>query len=154
MAPVIPSFAGVRINSAPRCFIINFRSVLTFSGITMTHSYPRTAAVKANAIPVFPLVGSMMMLSGDNNPAFSAALIIATPIRSLTLCAGLKYSSFSTIFATPLTFNRLRRTSGVLPINSVMSLYIFMQTPSKRSSFWFLLHVFICKSILQLKLRI
>ena len=40
-------------------------------------------------MPVLPLVGSRMMVSGLIRPAFSAASIIDTPIRSFTLWAGL-----------------------------------------------------------------
>jgi hypothetical protein len=40
-------------------------------------------------MPVLPLVGSRMIVSGLIRPAFSAASIMATPIRSFTLCAGL-----------------------------------------------------------------
>jgi hypothetical protein len=40
-------------------------------------------------MPVLPLVGSTMMVSGPILPACSAASIMARPIRSLTLWAGL-----------------------------------------------------------------
>ena len=50
---------------------------------------PSAAQTKAKAMPVLPLVGSRMMVSGLIRPAFSAASIIATPMRSLTLWAGL-----------------------------------------------------------------
>ena len=40
-------------------------------------------------MPVLPLVGSTMIVSGLIFPAFSAASIIETPMRSLTLWAGL-----------------------------------------------------------------
>ncbi len=40
-------------------------------------------------MPVLPLVGSTMIVSGLIRPAFSAASIIDTPMRSFTLCAGL-----------------------------------------------------------------
>jgi hypothetical protein len=40
-------------------------------------------------MPVLPLVGSMMIVSGLIRSAFSAASIIDTPMRSFTLCAGL-----------------------------------------------------------------
>jgi hypothetical protein len=40
-------------------------------------------------MPVLPLVGSRMMVSGLILPAFSATSSMDTPIRSLTLWAGL-----------------------------------------------------------------
>ena len=40
-------------------------------------------------MPVLPLVGSRMIVSWLILPARSAASIIDTPMRSLTLCAGL-----------------------------------------------------------------
>ena len=64
-------------------------------------------------------------MSGLILPAFSAASIIATAMRSLTLCAGLKYSSFNAIVAW-VVFRRLSLTSGVLPISSMMLLAICM----------------------------
>ena len=39
-------------------------------------------------MPVFPLVGSTTTMSDRNAPARSAASIIATPMRSLTLAPG------------------------------------------------------------------
>jgi hypothetical protein len=59
-------------------------------------------------------------------PLFSASSIIANPMRSLTLESGLKNSSLSRISACApwAAAVRLRRTRGVLPIVSVMSLYI------------------------------
>ena len=50
-------------------------------------------------MPVLPLVGSMMIVSGRISPARSAASIMETPMRSLTLAAGLKDSSFATTSA-------------------------------------------------------
>jgi hypothetical protein len=45
-------------------------------------------------MPVLPEVGSMMTVSRPDRPARSAASIMATPMRSLTLPRGLKNSSF------------------------------------------------------------
>ena len=70
---------------------------------------------------MFPLVGSRTIVSGPISPSFSAASIIATPMRSFTLWAGLKYSSFATTVAAAPSVTRLRRTSGVLPISCDMS---------------------------------
>ena len=50
-------------------------------------------------MPVLPLVGSMIMVSVVILPAFSAASIIATPMRSLTDHSGLKFSSLATTVA-------------------------------------------------------
>ena len=75
----------------------------------------------ASAMPVLPLVGSMMTVSGPISPARSAASIMATPMRSLTLCAGLKNSSFATTCAPAPSVTRRRRTSGVFPISWVTS---------------------------------
>ena len=72
-------------------------------------------------MPVLPLVGSRMMVSGPISPSRSAASIIATPMRSLTLPAGLKDSSFATTCAAAPSVTRRSRTSGVFPISCVMS---------------------------------
>jgi len=40
-------------------------------------------------MPVLPLVGSSTIVSGLISPARSAASIMATPMRSFTLLAGL-----------------------------------------------------------------
>ena len=50
-------------------------------------------------MPVLPEVGSMMTLPAFSSPLASASSIMALAIRSLTLPAGLKYSSLATIFA-------------------------------------------------------
>src|SRR5579884_4379031 len=83
-------------------------------------------------MPVLPLVDSRTVTSGVSFPSRSAASIIATPMRSLTLESGLKYSSLQTICAlTPLGI-RFRRTSGVFPINSVTLLAIRIRAPYHR----------------------
>ena len=50
---------------------------------------------RPGAMPVLPLVGSMMTVSLSILPSRSAASIMARPMRSLTLPAGLKYSSLA-----------------------------------------------------------
>ena len=75
---------------------------------------------------MLPLVGSRMMVSVPIRPAFSAASIIATPMRSLTLWAGLKNSSLATTLAPPSPGKRRRRTRGVFPMSCVTSSAIFM----------------------------
>ncbi len=66
----------------------------------------------------------MVLTPGVSLPAFSAASIIATPMRSFTDASGLKNSSLARIAALPPAgcARRLRRTSGVAPMISVMSL--------------------------------
>ncbi len=58
--------------------------MLMVSGMVRTHSYPRAAAAKARAIPVFPLVASRMALPGLSAPRFSASHTIDAPIRHFT----------------------------------------------------------------------
>ena len=87
------------------------------AGIVMINLYPLAAATKANAIPVFPEVGSLWVVyPGRILPVFSASRIIEYPILSLTEQAGLKYSNFTAILALhpPTTF--LRYTIGVFPM--------------------------------------
>ena len=73
----------------------------------------------ARAMPVLPEVGSTMVAPGFRRPSASAASIMARPMRSFTLPAGLKYSSFTTTSAPPSRW--CRRTSGVFPMSWVMS---------------------------------
>src|SRR3954469_21268263 len=120
--PFIPWAAGVRTISAPRNASILRRSTDIDSGITSFNRYPRDAATKASAMPVLPEVGSINTVSGLITPAFSIATTIAAPMRSLTLAAGLKYSSFASMIAlAACTAGKLRnRTIGVSPIASTM----------------------------------
>ena len=75
------------------------------------------AHTKASAMPVLPLVASTIVLRpGSIRPSFSAASIIATPMRSLTLPPGLKDSSLAySSTSTPSGSSRVRRTIGVPP---------------------------------------
>ena len=104
--------------------------MLIVSGIVSTHRYPRAAHTIASEIPVLPLVGSRMIVSGRICPACSAASIIATPMRSFTLAAGLKDSSFATTSAPAPSVTRRSRTSGVPPTSCVMSSATFMALSS------------------------
>ncbi len=71
-------------------------------------------------MPVLPLVGSIStVLPGVILPAFSAASIMAKPMRSLTLDAGFWLSSLTTTVADNPAATRFNRTNGVRPINSV-----------------------------------
>ena len=72
-------------------------------------------------MPVLPLVGSMMMVSGLILPSRSPASIMATPMRSLTDQSGLKFSSLATTVALASPTTRRSRISGVLPMDWVMS---------------------------------
>jgi hypothetical protein len=74
------------------------------------------AATKAKAIPVLPLVGSMICVSGVRIPAASAASIMARPMRSLTLEYGLKNSSFNSTVACSGGMTRFSFTNGVLNV--------------------------------------
>src|SRR5215470_2086772 len=73
-------------------------------------------------MPVLPEVGSISTVSALTTPSFSIATIIAAPMRSFTLAAGLKYSSLARIVALmPCIFGNLfRRTIGVSPMASTM----------------------------------
>ena len=67
--------------------------MLMLSGIVRMHRRLLTAQTNARAMPVLPLVGSMMVVLGPIRPSRWAAAIIARPMRSLTLESGLKNSS-------------------------------------------------------------
>jgi len=79
IAPFIPSVPGVRTNFAPSMANSVRRSSDMVSGIVKINLYPLAAATKASAIPVFPLVGSIMTVSGLRMPCFSAASIMDMP---------------------------------------------------------------------------
>src|SRR5215210_1539975 len=70
-------------------------------------------------MPVLPEVDSTIVLRpGSILPSASAASIMATPILSLTLPAGLYASSFAISSAPQFGATRVRRTIGVFPIRS------------------------------------
>jgi len=52
--------------------------------------------IKLNISPVFPDVGSMIVMPGDNFPSLSASSTILNPILSFTLPPALKNSHFAT----------------------------------------------------------
>ena len=89
------------------------RSRLIVSGMVSTSGMPRAAQTMARAMPVLPLVGSTITVSGPIRPAACAASIMATPMRSLTLLAGLKNSSLAATSAGAPSVILLMRTSGV-----------------------------------------
>jgi hypothetical protein len=72
-------------------------------------------------MPVFPLVGSMIVVVLLSAPRFSASRIMATPILSFTLEQGLKNSSFPTIAPGRPAATFFGFTRGVRPTSSVMS---------------------------------
>ncbi|MNO96345.1 hypothetical protein D3C76_880130 [compost metagenome] len=82
--------------------------------------YPLAAAIIANPIPVFPLVGSIIVPPGDNSPLLSAVSIRLYAARSFTLPEGFNISSFTYTSAAPSGTVRFNRTMGVCPISSVM----------------------------------
>src|SRR3954447_532237 len=70
-------------------------------------------------MPVLPDVASTMVVRpGSIRPSASAASIIATPIRSFTLPAGLYDSSLPISSAPQSGATRVKRTSGVPPTRS------------------------------------
>src|SRR3954447_18845260 len=74
----------------------------------------------ASPEPVLPDVGSTIVPPGFNKPSRSAASIIATATRSLTLPPGFVVSSFATsVHCTASALHTCgRRTSGVRPTRS------------------------------------
>ena len=122
MAPFIPSLPGVRTSFAPSMARRVRRSRDMVSGMVSTSLYPLAAATNARAMPVLPLVGSTIRVSGVRRPRFSASSIIAIPIRSFTLPSGLKNSHLRRMVASKPAVMRFRRTSGVRPTVSTMLL--------------------------------
>ncbi len=88
------------------------------------------AHTNASAIPVFPLVASTIVVRpGSILPSRSAASIIETPIRSLTLPPGLNASSFANSSAPGSPSMRVRATIGVRPTWAAMLLGISGNPP-------------------------
>src|ERR1017187_8935627 len=121
MEPAMPSKPSVRIRLAPSALSTLRRSTDMVSGMVSVMGYPRAAATKARAIPVFPLVGSMSALPGFRMPRFSASQTIEAPIRHFTEYAGLRPSILASTTALPPSVTRLRRTSGVEPMLKELS---------------------------------
>ena len=124
IAPFMPFGPSVSTSLAPRILRSFRRSNDIVSGMVRISFKPFAAATKASAMPVLPEVGSIRIVLALIRPLLRASSIIALPMRSFTLESGLKNSSFNRIsaFAPWAAAVRLRRTSGVLPIVSVMSL--------------------------------
>ena len=72
-------------------------------------------------MPVLPLVGSTTSVCGLISPFSSASQIMAAPTRHLTEYAGLRPSILARTVALVFPVTRLRRTSGVWPIDSELS---------------------------------
>src|SRR3954451_10651263 len=121
--PTARSAAGVTMTFAPRKRMSLRRSTLNGSAIVSTSGYPFAAQTIARPIPVFPLVASMTVWPGFSSPDFSAASMTPSASRSLTEPRGLKASILTKTF-TPDGPRRLIRTTGVLPIVSLMLWYI------------------------------
>ncbi len=117
----MPSLPGVKINSAPRAASSFLRSTLIVSGMTSASLYPLAAQTKARPIPVLPLVGSRMTVSGPIRPSVSAAWTMLKPIRSLTLERGLKDSSLASTVASIPALTLFNLTRGVCPTVWVIS---------------------------------
>ena len=85
----------------------------------MISLYPLAAATDASPIPVLPDVGSMIVVSLFNLPAFSASSKIDFATLSLTEPAGLKYSNLAIIFAFKFSAFSIfvNSNSGVRPTN-------------------------------------
>ena len=94
MAPFMPSAAGVSTSS-----LRARQKRPAFQAHALRHRQDEFVAARGGnecqRDPVLPLVGSMMVVPGLRRPSFSAAEIIAAPIRSFTLPSGLLNSPFS-----------------------------------------------------------
>src|ERR1700731_3044197 len=100
---------------------MRFRSSEALFGRHSVTGYPRAAPIMAYAIPVFPLVASMMVLPGTNAPLLRPASIIPKAGRSFTDPPGLNHSALPQIS----TFSNSRpmlasRSKGVLPMRARM----------------------------------
>ena len=80
----MPSEPSVSTRLAPSAFSTLRRSIDMVSGMVSVIGYPRAAATYASAIPVLPLVGSIMDLPGLRMPRFSASQTMDAPMRSFT----------------------------------------------------------------------
>ena len=105
------------------------------SGMVRIALYPLATAMAARPMPVLPEVGSMMVAPAEMTPRRSASSSISFATRSLTLPAGLKYSSLRSSFAFKFHFfpRLAASTRGVFPTRSRIPLYIFpMMFPPKK----------------------
>ncbi len=122
MAPFMPSVPGVSTSFAPSMASNVRRSSDMVSGIVRINLYPLAAATNASAMPVLPLVGSMMTVSFLSTPRLSASSIMAIPMRSLTLPSGLKNSHLRRMVASTPAVTLFNWTNGVPPTVSTILL--------------------------------
>ena len=118
--------AGVNISFAPSSINIFLLSTDIDSGIVKISLYPLAAQTNAKPIPVFPEVGSIIVVFLLIKPSFSAFSTIAKPILSFTEDVGLKNSSLHIISPKQLYFSDILGIliKGVFPIVSKILLYI------------------------------
>ena len=126
--PSCPVRPGVRISLAPNATSTLRLSMVMVSGMVSTHSMPRDAAANASAMPVLPLVASMMVLPGPNRPRFSASATMAAPMRHLTEYAGFRPSILASTVAEAPAVIRLILISGVRPMDWELSSKTFDMT--------------------------
>ena len=134
MAPGMPSTPSVRTRLAPRTLSSFLRSRLIVSGIVSVIAYPRDAATNASAMPVLPLVGSMISLPGTSMPPLLGVPYHRRADAALDRVRGV----------APLDLGENRRrqplasllilTSGVLPMDSELSAYQFVMSFLRLSS--------------------
>ena len=84
--------------------------------MTISTSYPLIAPIIARATPVFPDVGSMMVLPLVSVPSSSACWIMLRAILSLMLPVGLNPSTLAYIVVFLFGLSLFILTKGVLPI--------------------------------------
>ena len=99
IAPLIPLLPGVCTSSAPQAARTVLLYILMVSGIARIKRYPFTATVIANPIPVFPPIGSIIVVPRPICLFLSASSIMFKQILSLTRLPGFLLSCLATIFA-------------------------------------------------------
>ncbi|MNI72624.1 hypothetical protein D3C73_1285770 [compost metagenome] len=85
------------VTLAPKASMVSVRSRVDDAGMTSSRFKPYIPAIMASAIPVFPLVASISLLSFEISPRSMAERIIFKAARSLTEPAGLFPSIFAKI---------------------------------------------------------
>src|SRR5579864_422237 len=121
MAPSLPSSGSLYSTSAPYALTNWRRSSLTLPGITRRTRYPFAAPIIAYAMPVLPLVLSVMMRSRVSLPDRSPSSIMRSAGRSFTDPPGLRNSALAYTATSGHSWSKSRtRSSGVLPMRSVI----------------------------------
>ena len=90
-------FEGIKKNFSTKEELTFFLSMNILSGIVRNSLYPLDAQIKANAIPVFSEVGSIIIVFLLISFFLIPSSIIAKPILSFTDPDGLKYSNLAAI---------------------------------------------------------